>query len=341
MFGPKLPRLTSPNFANPEVAVPSAGTVDLGQLSSNNVAISGTTTITSFGSSASLLNPYFFIRFTGAMLLTYNATSMIMPSSANITTVAGDVAVAQYMGGSNWIISDYLRLSGKALIAPAESEVTFTDITTNDSSTTKHGYLKKLDNTVTNFMNGTGAWSVPSGTAAGLTTIASGNCATGSPTVIDMTSIAATYRSLLLYVSGASNSVATRALTVTIDTGLGLGNAENGHTYKQIDTTTVGNTAGALALWNAATETAAQTSSCLIEIPTYQSGPAKRYNGVYAKVTTAGSEWASGVQTTNGILTGSSGAVARTGAVVGVRLTWDNVATGVFDAGTYALYGLT
>lgn len=43
--------------------------------------------------------------------------------------------------------------------AVAESVVTFTDITTNDSSTSKHGYLKKLDNDATHFMNGQGTWA--------------------------------------------------------------------------------------------------------------------------------------------------------------------------------------
>lgn len=58
------------------------------------------------------------------------------------------------------------------------------DNTTNNASTTAHGYLKKLDNTATNFMNGAGNWAVPAGTATSLTgltaatgavTIASGN----------------------------------------------------------------------------------------------------------------------------------------------------------------------
>lgn len=47
--------------------------------------------------------------------------------------------------------------------APAESAVTFTDITTNNASTTKHGYLKKLSNVSTEYMSGTGAWSTPAG----------------------------------------------------------------------------------------------------------------------------------------------------------------------------------
>lgn len=61
---------------------------------------------------------------------------------------------------------DHTGLTGVGS-APAESDVTFTDITTNNASTSKHGYLKKLDNNAAHFMDGTGAWSTPS---ASLTT---------------------------------------------------------------------------------------------------------------------------------------------------------------------------
>lgn len=47
-----------------------------------------------------------------------------------------------------------------------DATVTFTDITTNNSSTSKHGFLKKLDNNSAHFMDGTGAWSSPSGSDA-------------------------------------------------------------------------------------------------------------------------------------------------------------------------------
>jgi hypothetical protein len=89
-----------------EYPIASASTTDLGTATSNAVGISGTTTITSFGSSASTSNPYYFLRFTGAMQLTYNATSMILNSGgSSYTTTAGDTAVAQYLGSGNWKVS--------------------------------------------------------------------------------------------------------------------------------------------------------------------------------------------------------------------------------------------
>lgn len=48
--------------------------------------------------------------------------------------------------------------------AATDATLTFTDIATNNSSTTKHGFLLKLNNSATQFMNGQGAWVTPSGT---------------------------------------------------------------------------------------------------------------------------------------------------------------------------------
>ncbi len=44
-----------------------------------------------------------------------------------------------------------------------DATLTFTDITTNDSSSAKHGFLKKLSNNAAQFLNGVGEWVVPSG----------------------------------------------------------------------------------------------------------------------------------------------------------------------------------
>ncbi len=47
--------------------------------------------------------------------------------------------------------------------AVVEADITLADNTTNNSSTSNHGFLKKLDNTGTHYMDGTGGWSTPSG----------------------------------------------------------------------------------------------------------------------------------------------------------------------------------
>lgn len=48
-----------------------------------------------------------------------------------------------------------------------ETMLSTSDITTLNASTSKHGFLKKLSNTVTEFMDGTGNWSTPAGTGSG------------------------------------------------------------------------------------------------------------------------------------------------------------------------------
>lgn len=90
-----------------ETTLASATTTDIGAEKSERVAISGTTTITSFGTKTHRRR---FLRFTGALILTHNATSLILPGGANITTVAGDTAIATSDGSGNWRVIQYTRI---------------------------------------------------------------------------------------------------------------------------------------------------------------------------------------------------------------------------------------
>ncbi len=109
------------SFVSQNIA--SGGTTDLGTSTSNNVLITGTTTITSFGSSASLQSPIYFVRFSGALTLTHNATSLIIPGAANITTAAGDAGIVEYLGSGNWRVISYVKASGLPIInTPAASQ---------------------------------------------------------------------------------------------------------------------------------------------------------------------------------------------------------------------------
>lgn len=80
--------------------IASAATVDLSAATSNKIIISGTTTITSFGTVAS--GTRFLIRFSSACQVTYNATSMIMPRAANMVFSAGDAIEVVSSGSGNW-----------------------------------------------------------------------------------------------------------------------------------------------------------------------------------------------------------------------------------------------
>jgi hypothetical protein len=109
----------------PETVLASATTTDLGTALAHTVVITGTTTITSFGTSASLLAPYYLIRFTSALQLTYNAVSMQLPGNTNIITSPGDSAIAQYLGNGDWRIAFYQYAtsasSSNAKIKPSDT----------------------------------------------------------------------------------------------------------------------------------------------------------------------------------------------------------------------------
>lgn len=100
------------SMTGPSTTVASATTTDLHLSNTNSVIVSGTTTITSFGSNANINNPIYFLRFTGSLALTYNATSLILPGGVNIMTVAGDTAIAEYLGSGNWQILEYGSANG-------------------------------------------------------------------------------------------------------------------------------------------------------------------------------------------------------------------------------------
>ena len=95
------------NFVGKNVTLASATTTDLGTVATHNITISGVTTITSFGSSAQADYPLYFLKFSGALTLTNNATSLILPGGVSFTTAANDTAIALYLGSGNWQVIFY------------------------------------------------------------------------------------------------------------------------------------------------------------------------------------------------------------------------------------------
>ena len=102
LIDPATPDSVTPT----EVDLASAATTDLSAVGSN-VRITGTTTITSFGTVANGVTRQ--LRFAAALTLTHNATSLILPGGANITTAAGDTATARSLGSGNWVVTSYTR----------------------------------------------------------------------------------------------------------------------------------------------------------------------------------------------------------------------------------------
>lgn len=275
----------------------------------------------------------------------------------------GDITVSA--SGATWTIDN-------AVVT--EAKLSFSDNTTANVSTSAHGLMPKASNSATLYYDSLGTQTNPAlnavltgytsgaGTVAatdtilqaiqklngnaaagGLTTIASGSLATGSPTAVDISSIPQTYRALILSIVEASNTVATRALRVEVDCGNGYGSADNTATYSQIANTTVTCANVNQNLWGQVTQTAAQVSSAVVEFLGYQSGPVKTYRGFASLADTAGQSFSSATTFVNfqGVITN----VATTGdgetrGITGIRISWNNVGSGVFDGGTYALYGV-
>ncbi len=98
-----------------EQDVASAATTDIGTINSNFVRITGTTSITSFGTNYK--GPR-FVRFGGILTLTHNATTLILPTGANITTAVGDRAIVTPIGNSasGWQVLAYQRADGTSLV---------------------------------------------------------------------------------------------------------------------------------------------------------------------------------------------------------------------------------
>jgi hypothetical protein len=96
------------------VDVASATTTDIGAAASNYIRITGTTTITGLGTIASGVRRK--VVFGGILTLTHNATSLILPTGANIATAAGDCAEFESEGSGNWRCTSYQPATGAAVL---------------------------------------------------------------------------------------------------------------------------------------------------------------------------------------------------------------------------------
>lgn len=97
-----------------QATIASGTTTDLGSNTAQNITISGTTTITGFGSSAPI-GAIKFLYFSGALTLTHNGTSLIIPGAANITTAAGDCAIVRHESSGNWRVLSFMRAAGRPI----------------------------------------------------------------------------------------------------------------------------------------------------------------------------------------------------------------------------------
>lgn len=122
----------------------SAATTDIGAQLTTVLNITGTTTITSFGTN---YNGPRFVRFAGALTLTHGA-ALVLPGAANITTAAGDAAIVVPLGtpASGWRVVAYQRASGEP-IALADGSITLAKLASSVYGTSGANKLLQLDGT--------------------------------------------------------------------------------------------------------------------------------------------------------------------------------------------------
>ena len=131
-------------------AIASAATVTIGTAGlGNTIHITGTTTITSFGTAVAGTKRT--LVFDGALTVTHNATSLICPGGANIATIAGTVMHVVSEGTTNW------RITGLSHPNISFAEMSFLDGVTSNIQTQ---ILSKADSsTVTTLSTNIGSTS--------------------------------------------------------------------------------------------------------------------------------------------------------------------------------------
>lgn len=111
------------------VTLASAATVDIGAAASTLVRISGTAAITSLGTAPAGVRRKLLFTSSG-VVLTYNATTLQLPTSANITAAVNDTVDAYSLGSGNWLLRGYQRFSGAPLSGASGNTNVFGELRT-------------------------------------------------------------------------------------------------------------------------------------------------------------------------------------------------------------------
>ncbi|RWB05481.1 MAG: hypothetical protein EOQ39_22340 [Mesorhizobium sp.] len=123
----------SDNFNAAGTSMASAATVNLANATGVAVTITGTVAITAFGTVAAGAERV--LTFAGSLTLTHNATSLILPGAANITTAAGDVVTLRSLGSGNWSCVGYQRANGGPVTIPAGTAISQPALVLEQSTT--------------------------------------------------------------------------------------------------------------------------------------------------------------------------------------------------------------
>lgn len=190
--------------------IASATTTDIGAATGNCVDVTGTVTITGLGTIQA--GTVRLVRFTGALTLTHNATSLILPGSANITTANGDVAGFESLGSGNWKCLFYQRQNGTAISSsfPTHSRIEMnvmqastTTITVGPGNLEVNGTAISKTSNTTLTISTAGDWAGGSSLRAANTTAYVGVDASGN---IKMHTTAPTHADYALSITAANNT---------------------------------------------------------------------------------------------------------------------------------------
>jgi hypothetical protein len=120
------------------IDVASAATLTLGN-DGNSFDVTGTTAITAIATKA--VGTTVVLQFDDVLTLTHHATDLILPTGADITTAAGDIAVFYEYATGDWRCISYQRASGQGLLQVFSEIYTSPDqtITSAGSLTLAHG----------------------------------------------------------------------------------------------------------------------------------------------------------------------------------------------------------
>jgi len=115
--------------------VASDATISLGE--GGVFHITGTTTITDIDFGTAKNGRRAWLIFDGALILTHNATTLILPGAANITTAANDRALVYQDSSDNVYVLAYIKADGSPIASSAIGGMTLLGTLTTTSGTTQ------------------------------------------------------------------------------------------------------------------------------------------------------------------------------------------------------------
>ena len=117
----------------------TAATTNIADATADMVDLTGNATITALGTAKAGVRR--LTRTTGTPTFTHDDVSLILPGGRDIVAAAGDVQQWLSLGSGNWICSDYVRASGKA-VAPTLPRSHLAGFPLSNNGTTP---LRKVD----------------------------------------------------------------------------------------------------------------------------------------------------------------------------------------------------